>query len=105
MKQDDLSPELDPGQVEPVLAGTLALLTHASECSCPLVAARITSNLNRLASCPHLSPPFRLLCSNLARVWDARRLRLSAPGEKTAPADPNPETDAVPARTPHSTLH
>lgn len=76
MIRPDLPPDretLYPEQVEPVLGGTLALLTQVSDCGCPLMAARITSNLNLLAACPHLSPPFRLLCMNLARIWNARR--------------------------------
>ncbi len=60
----------DPAEIEPVIAGTLALMTQYPTRQCTCVAERISRNLELLAGCPHLSPPLRDLCQRLQGDWD-----------------------------------
>lgn len=60
----------DPAEIEPVIAGTLALMTHYPNRQCTCIAERISENLELLANCTHLSPPLRNLCERLKRDWD-----------------------------------
>lgn len=59
-----------PVQDDAVLAGTLSLMSCFVQHRHPLYAARIASNLARLASSGSLSTPMRLLCARLATRWD-----------------------------------
>ena len=63
---------IDPADIEPIIAGTLVLMTHYPEKCCPCVTAKIVGNLQLLNSCPHLSPPLRSLCERLANTWNDR---------------------------------
>jgi hypothetical protein len=69
-ESSDATVSLRPDQVEPVIAGTLALMTRFSNHRCCGMAEKISGNLAQLAECEHLSPPFRHLCTNLSREWD-----------------------------------
>lgn len=60
----------DPSEIEPVIAGTLALMTHYPTRQCTCIAEKIRANLELLATCAHLSPPLRNLCERLKRDWD-----------------------------------
>jgi hypothetical protein len=59
----------DPGDVEPVIAGTLVLMTQFQTQRRACIVAKIGSNLELLATCPHLSPTFRALCERLQAQW------------------------------------
>jgi hypothetical protein len=59
----------DPSGIEPVIAGTLMLMTHYPERRCVCIAQKIEHNLELLAGCPHLTPTFRGLCERLRRQW------------------------------------
>jgi hypothetical protein len=62
-------PLSDPSDIEPVIAGTLVLMTQFQIQRRPCMIEKIGSNLELLASCPHLSPPFRTLCERLQQQW------------------------------------
>jgi hypothetical protein len=59
----------DPANVEPVIAGTLALMTQFEIHRRVCLVAKISRNLEWLATCSHLSPPFRTLCERLQVQW------------------------------------
>ena len=61
---------IDPSEIEPVIAGTLALMTHYTGRQCTCVLERISANLALLSACPHLSPAFKNLCDRLKSDWD-----------------------------------
>ena len=63
---------IDPADIEPIIAGTLVLMTHYPEKCCPCITAKIVGNLQLLNSCPHLSPPLRSLCERIATTWNDR---------------------------------
>jgi predicted ATPase len=62
-------PLTDPSNIEPVIAGTLVLMTQFQIQRRACMIAKIGSNLELLANCPHLSPPFRTLCERLQQQW------------------------------------
>lgn len=62
---------IDPTDIEPVIAGTLALMTHYTGRNCTCVSEKISANLALLSACPHLSPAFKNLCDRLKSDWDA----------------------------------
>ncbi len=61
---------LSADRVEPVIAGTLALMSQYPRRPCCRIAEQISVNLSLLSRCTYLSPPLRLLCTNLGREWD-----------------------------------
>ena len=64
---------LPSADVEPLLAGTLALMSafHGGA-PCPHMGRKIASNLARIAAHPQLSPEFRTIVGRLAGQWAQR---------------------------------
>lgn len=63
--------------LEPLLAGTLALLHHqatrdAQRPPCPYAAHKLALNLHRLANHPALSEPMAAVLARLSAVWRER---------------------------------
>lgn len=58
-------------RAEPILAGTLCLMSAYRQNACPLLAQKIVCNLTGLARHPDLSPEFRRVCERLAMGWTA----------------------------------
>ena len=59
--------------VEPLLAGTLALMSaFLGGTRCPHMGRKIASNLARIAAHPMLSPEFRTIVGRLAGQWAQR---------------------------------
>ncbi len=85
---------LNPEQIEPVLAGTLALMTEYAQHPCPLFAEKISSNLGRLAATSFLSTPMRLLCQKLEASWVACTVCSSCHAEAST-TYPNPATEVL----------
>ena len=70
--------------VEPLLSGTLVLMTAAqSPSACEHLPAKIGSNLDRLSAHPTLSGEFRMVLARLRQHWSSR----CACGRATASAD------------------
>ena len=59
----------DPSQIEPLIAGTLALMTRYPTRPCVCVSERIGENLMQLSVCQFLSPALRTLCDRLKADW------------------------------------
>ena len=59
--------------VEAVMAGTFALMSAYSHCTChnnkELMAHKIVWNLGQLANCIGLSPQFRTILANIGCNW------------------------------------
>ena len=70
MSANTLQTLTDPSEIEPVIAGTLALMSHYPARQCVCMSEKISHNLALLANCPHLSPPFKSLCDRLKTDWD-----------------------------------
>ncbi|TSE20718.1 hypothetical protein Taqua_02376 [Tepidimonas aquatica] len=71
-----MSPTHSFAPLEPLLAGTLALLHHVAMHRhtpvpglCPYIACKLSRNLTRLAHDPHLSPPMSAVLLRLAQDW------------------------------------
>lgn len=67
----------DHAPLEPLLAGTLALLHHqatrdAQRPPCPYAAHKLALNLHRLANHPALSEPMAAVLARLSAVWRER---------------------------------
>lgn len=67
----------DHAPLEPLLAGTLALLHHqatrdAQRPPCPYVAHKLALNLHRLANHPALSQPMAAVLARLSAAWRER---------------------------------
>lgn len=63
--------------LEPLLAGTLALLHHqatrdAQRPPCPYAAHKLALNLHRLANHPAVSEPLAAVLARLSAVWRER---------------------------------
>jgi hypothetical protein len=59
----------DTPQVDPLIGGTLALLTLYARAPDMAAADRIAANLAQLARHPRLSEPLRTLCTQLFLHW------------------------------------
>jgi hypothetical protein len=57
---------------EPVIAGTLCLMSAAMHSHSPRAMLKIERNLELLSRHPGVTPNFRVICSRLARQWCAR---------------------------------
>lgn len=60
---------------QPLLGGTLWLMSRFHEQPCPVIARRITDNLDRLAAHAFCGDPLRAMCGTLRAQWAARCLR------------------------------
>ena len=58
-----------PHNAEPVLAGTLVLMSIFRNSACPHAAQKIVHNLALLSNRPELSEEFRNLCGRLCEEW------------------------------------
>lgn len=60
-------------ELEPLLGGTLCLLTmtalHGPRLDTPYFTDKILKNLTSLSEHPNLSPEFKLVCARLASRW------------------------------------
>lgn len=80
-------------QAEPLLAGTLALMTRYSEGCCDthsvLMAQKIVDNLSALSAHPGASAAFQAMAANLRGLWlnvlDALENRVATPPEPVPP--------------------
>jgi hypothetical protein len=59
-----------PFNAEPVLAGTLCLMSTFARCGCTRMAMKICDNLEWLATNPELSKEFRTVCARLLEQWE-----------------------------------
>jgi hypothetical protein len=71
-------------RAEPVLAGTLCLMSAFRTTACPLMAGRIATNLALLADHPDLSPEFRRVCRRLIEQWNGGQASRGAQDESPA---------------------
>ncbi len=68
MSQDTLV-YATPHSAEPVLAGTLVLMSVFRHTACPHAAGKIVHNLDLLSKRTELSEEFRDLCTRLCEDW------------------------------------
>lgn len=61
-----------PFHTEPVLAGTLCLMSVQASRTCAQGVAKICANLEWLATNPELSQELRAVCARLLDQWEAR---------------------------------
>lgn len=61
-----------PFHSEPVLAGTLCLMSMQATRGCAQGVAKICANLEWLATNPELSQELRTVCARLLDQWEAR---------------------------------
>lgn len=87
---------------QPLLGGTLWLMSRFHDAPCPVVAQRIVDNLARLAAHPFCGDALRATCGTLRAGWAARCLRTQLGLEKaaTAAAAGDAPAAAAPAGTP-----
>lgn len=64
MNQEDLA-YTAPASAEPVIAGTLVLMSLFRHTACPRAAQKIAHNLNLLSKTTDVSEEFRILCGRL----------------------------------------
>jgi hypothetical protein len=84
---DDLQ-ALAASCAEPVIAGTLCLMSAAMHSQSPRAMLKIERNLELLSRHPGVTPNFRVICSRLARQWCARaRGLLDADGDAAGEND------------------
>lgn len=72
-----MTSQTDHYPLEPLLAGTLALLHHqatrdAQRPPCPYAAHKLALNLHRLANHPALSEPMAAVLARLSALWRER---------------------------------
>lgn len=60
---------------QPLLGGTLWLMSRFHEAPCPVLARRIAENLERLAAHPFCGDALRAMCGTLRANWAARCVR------------------------------
>lgn len=71
--QHDIDPQRLTNELEPLISGTLVLMTAMQQPGCCAhIPAKIVSNLARLTSHPRLSTEFRMVLERLRLHWDAR---------------------------------
>ena len=58
-----------PASPDPLIAGTLALLSHYARTQHPGAAQKIARNLALLAQHPGVSPPLQTICERLFVDW------------------------------------
>jgi hypothetical protein len=61
-----------PFHSEPVLAGTLCLMSLQATRNCVKGVSKICANLEWLATNPELSQELRTVCARLHEQWEAR---------------------------------
>jgi hypothetical protein len=72
---------------QPLLGGTLWLMTRFHEAPCPVLARRIVDNLERLAGHDFCGGPLRAACATLRAQWAARCLRAQLGLERASAGD------------------
>jgi hypothetical protein len=65
----DLLPGTAPSRLEPIIGGTLALLTHYARTPNLAAAERIACNLALIARHSDASPALRTVCTRLFTDW------------------------------------
>ena len=78
-----------PQGAEPVLAGTLVLMSIFRHNACPHAAQKIVHNLALLSKRSELSEEFRDLCSRLCEDWRCIPFNANAPQQTFASAAPS----------------
>ena len=84
---------------EPVLAGTLTLMSSFLNGGCIHLAQKVIHNLTVLSSRPEFSEEFRRLCLNLRAHWCNECARGAVPGHA------GPDDAAAPPTAPRKALH
>jgi hypothetical protein len=69
-----LAEENTVDNVEPILAGTLCLMSVSDRRQCPAVTRKIIDNLTLLSRHPSISPSFQRICEKLRDDWCERDL-------------------------------
>ncbi len=81
---------------QPLLGGTLWLMSRFHEAPCPVLAQRIAENLGRLATHPFCGDALRAMCGSLRATWAARCVRAQLGRERpSAHGAPDEAGDAI----------
>ena len=96
------APAPEKPQAEPLLAGTLALMTQYSQGCCDmhslLIARKIAGNLSALSAHPGASVAFQAMTANLRVLWlnvlDTPQ-RTDAPQAEPTPSEPVPSAATI----------
>lgn len=82
---------------QPLLGGTLWLMSRFHEAPCPVLARRITENLERLAAHPFCGDALRAMCGSLRANWATRCVRAQLGLERPSVARDGDPAAPVPA--------
>jgi len=90
---------------EPVLAGTLCLMSAFLNGGCMHLAQKVIHNLTVLSTRPEFSDEFRGVCLNLRAHWCNECARGASQAHAQAATDPKPASELTQAPADRKTLH
>jgi hypothetical protein len=95
-----------PFNAEPVLAGTLCLMSTFARCGCVRMGMKICDNLEWLATNPELSHEMRTVCARLLEQWEGSLAEGACQSRTTCNDDNAARSDAAASRvTPLHNAH